>query len=77
MYEVTYDSDGSIRSIGKINMRYLKDPEHPPEGVLYTDTIPEGMETAQSYKVQNGELVYSPREVVFNDEPEEEEITYG
>lgn len=42
MYVTTYKADGTITSIGKVNDSFPVDREHPPDGLLYTDEIPDG-----------------------------------
>ena len=74
MYEVTYAPDGVIQSIGKIDTRWVTDLEHPPDGVLYTETLPEGNNIPQQYKIQNGVFVDAPEETA--EDKTEEEVTY-
>lgn len=74
MYEVTYDSGGRIRSIGKIDTRWIADLAHPPDGVLYTETLPEGSDIPRQYKIQNGVFVDAPEET--KEDKTEEEVTY-
>ena len=68
MYVTTYKADGTITSIGKVSDSFPVDREHPPDGLLYTDEIPD--------KIQNGEFVYSPQPPTTEDKTEEEEVTY-
>lgn len=76
MYVTTYKADGTITSIGKVNDSFPVDREHPPDGLLYTDEIPDGRGIILQYKIQNGEFVYSPQPTTTKDKTEEEEVTY-
>lgn len=58
MYMITYKEDGTIMSVGSVDPAYNATPA--PPGVLYTESIPDGRPFLQTYKVQNGQLVYSP-----------------
>lgn len=74
--DTTYEPDGTITSIGKVSDSFPVDYEHPPDGLLYTDEIPEGRGIILNYIIQNGEFVYSPRTTEREDKTEEEEVTY-
>lgn len=76
MYVTTYKADGAITSIGKVSDSFPVDREHPPDGLLYTDEIPDGRGIILQYKIQNGEFVYSPQPTTTEDKTEEEEVTY-
>lgn len=76
MYVTTYKADGTITSIGKVNNSFPVDREHPPDGLLYTDEIPDGRDIILKYRIQNGEFVYSPQSTTTEDKTEEEEVTY-
>lgn len=76
MYVTTYKADGTITSIGKVNDSFPVDREHPPDGLLYTDEIPDGRGIIRQYRIQNGEFVYSPQSTTTEDKTEEEEVTY-
>ena len=58
MYMITYKEDGTIMSVGSVDPAYNATPA--PDGVLYTENIPDGRPFLRTYKVQNGQLVYSP-----------------
>ena len=55
MYVTTYKADGTITSIGKVSDSFPVNREHPPDGLLYTDEIPDGRGIILQYKIQNGE----------------------
>lgn len=58
MYMITYKEDGIIMSVGSVDPAYNVTPA--PAGILYMENIPDGRPFLQTYKVQNGHLVYSP-----------------
>lgn len=58
MYMITYKEDGTIMSVGSVDPAYNATPA--PGGVLYMENIPDGRPFLRTYKVQNGQLVYSP-----------------
>ena len=58
MYMITYQEDGTIMSVGIVDPSYNAHPT--PDGVLYMESIPDGRPFLRTYKVQNGQLVYSP-----------------
>lgn len=51
MYVTTYKADGTITSIGKVNDSFPVDREHPPDGLLYTDEIPDGRGIILQYRI--------------------------
>ena len=58
MYMITYKEDGTIMSVGSVDPAYNATPA--PAGILYMENIPDGRTFLRTYKVQNGQLVYSP-----------------
>lgn len=73
MYVITYLNDGTITTIGRVEMDTL--PEKSEEGFLYLKEFPYELPIDfADYKVRDGTIAYEP---VPNDEPDEEEITYG
>lgn len=58
MYMITYQDDGTIMSVGSVDPAYNAHPT--PNGVLYMESIPDGRPFRKTYKVQDGQLVYSP-----------------
>ena len=58
MYMITYKENGTIMSVGSVDPAYNVTPA--PAGILYMENIPDGRPFLQTYKVQNGHLVYSP-----------------
>ena len=69
-------NEGRAQFIGKVNDSFPVDREHPPDGLLYTDEIPDGRGIILQYRIQNGEFVYSPQPTTTEDKTEEEEVTY-
>ena len=73
MYVITYSEDGTITSIGRVEME--SPPEQCETGFLYLESFPYELPISfKDYKVRDGTIVYDPAQ---DDESDEEEITYG
>lgn len=68
IYQVVYEEDGTIQSIGSIDPRFY--PRDVKDGYFYTTQIPEEPDIINNYKIQNGIFVFDPRPVK-TPEPEE------
>ena len=75
MYVITYLEDGTITSIGRIEME--SPPKQCENGFLYLAEFPFELPISfKDYKVRDSTVVYDPVQEK-SEENEEEEITYG